>query len=102
MNFWGNVVITALHDEDKNVIGFIKVTRDFTERKKAEERKDQDRLELEKANEDLRKSEERYYRMVEEVEDYAILVLDVDGNVRSWNKGIEKIKGYTRGEIIGK
>ena len=36
--FWGSVVITALHDDNKNVIGFSKVTRDLTERKLAEDR----------------------------------------------------------------
>jgi PAS domain S-box-containing protein len=35
--FWGSIVITALHDENNNVMGFIKLTRDLTERKKAEE-----------------------------------------------------------------
>ena len=35
--FWANVIITALHDKDANLIGFSKVTRDFTNRKKAEE-----------------------------------------------------------------
>ena len=101
-NFWGNVVITALHDENKNVVGFLKVTRDLTERKEAEERQNYDRLQLVKSNEDLRRSEERYHKMMEEVADYAILVLDMEGNVRNWNKGVEKIKGYTREEIIGK
>jgi PAS domain S-box-containing protein len=100
--FWGNVVITALHDEKNNVIGFLKITRDLTERKEAEERQLYDRQQLEKANEDLRRSEERYLKMVEEVVDYAIMILDKDGNVRNWNKGVEKIKGYTREEIIGK
>jgi PAS domain S-box-containing protein len=33
--FWANVVITALRDEDKRLVGFTKVTRDLTERKKA-------------------------------------------------------------------
>jgi PAS domain S-box-containing protein len=35
--FWGYVVITALHDEGGGVIGFSKVTRDLTERKRADE-----------------------------------------------------------------
>ncbi len=35
--FWANVVITALYDENKNVRGFLKITRDLTERKAAEE-----------------------------------------------------------------
>ena len=37
-----------------------------------------------------------------EVEDYAILQLDLKGNVKSWNKGAEQIKGYRPSEIIGK
>lgn len=35
--FWANVVITRMNDEKGNLIGFSKVTRDLTERKKAEE-----------------------------------------------------------------
>jgi PAS domain S-box-containing protein len=35
--FWANVVITALHDEDGALIGFAKITRDLTERRNAEE-----------------------------------------------------------------
>jgi PAS domain S-box-containing protein len=47
-------------------------------------------------------SKEIYHRMVEEIEDYAILLLDVEGNVMNWNKGAEKLKGYHAKEIIGK
>ncbi|MES2514939.1 MAG: PAS domain S-box protein [Bacteroidota bacterium] len=39
--------------------------------------------------------------MIEEVQDYAIILLDVDGTIMSWNKGVEKIKGYKSEEIIG-
>src|SRR6185436_12937826 len=37
--FWANVVITAVRDEDKTLIGFAKVTRDLTERREAEQRR---------------------------------------------------------------
>jgi PAS domain S-box-containing protein len=40
--FWADVVITALHDDDGTLVGFAKITRDLTERKRAEE----DRLRL--------------------------------------------------------
>ncbi|WP_243732213.1 ATP-binding protein [Pedobacter duraquae] len=40
--------------------------------------------------------------MLEEVEDYAILFLDREGNIENWNKGAEHIKGYLATEIIGK
>jgi len=35
--FWANVVITALRDERGDLVGYAKVTRDLTERKRAEE-----------------------------------------------------------------
>ena len=44
---------------------------------------------------------EQYHLMIGEVEDYAILMLDRNGVIRNWNKGAEKIKGYTEQEIVG-
>ena len=55
----------------------------------------------EKINE-LKKSEERYHKMIEEVEDYAIILLDREGIIVNWNRGAEKIKGYKEEEIVGK
>ncbi len=49
----------------------------------------------------LRESEERFRLIVDGVKDYAIFMLDNDGNVASWNTGAEAIKGYTAAEIIG-
>jgi len=100
--FWGSIVITALHDNGRNVIGFSKVTRDLTERKKSEERMERYTSELQYQNELLRQSEERYHRMIAEVEDYAIILLDINGNILNWNKGAENIKGYKDTEILGK
>ena len=57
---------------------------------------------LHRINESLRKSEERYHLMVEEVQEYAILYLSTEGTVENWNKGAEKIKGYAAQEIIGR
>ena len=53
------------------------------------------------ADEALRKSEEHFRLLVEGVKDYAIFMLDPDGNVVSWNEGAERIKGYKAEEIIG-
>ncbi|SFF09988.1 PAS domain S-box-containing protein [Chitinophaga sp. CF118] len=50
----------------------------------------------------LKNSEERYHKMVDEVEDYAIIMIDQDGFIQNWNKGAEKIKGYKEAEILGK
>tara|TARA_Y100000782_G_C10167780_1_gene258395 strand:+ start:76 stop:1908 length:1833 start_codon:yes stop_codon:yes gene_type:complete len=82
--FWANVVITAVHDDNGNVDGFIKITRDLSEKRKAEERM----VELNQA--------------ISEIEDCAIILLGRDGTVLNWNKGAENIKGYLHNEIIGK
>jgi PAS domain S-box-containing protein len=42
-----------------------------------------------------------YERLVNSIVDYAIFMLDSEGNVASWNPGAERIKGYTADEIIG-
>ena len=42
-----------------------------------------------------------YQLMVESVHDYAIFMLDPAGYVASWNRGVQKIKGYSADEIIG-
>lgn len=86
--FWGSITITALHDESHHVIGFCKVTRDLSDKKAAED--------------DLRKSEERYHQMIAEVQDYAIILLSPEGIIENWNIGAEKIKGYKASDVIGK
>jgi PAS domain S-box-containing protein len=45
---------------------------------------------------------EKYRLLVESINDYAIFLLDTDGNVLTWNKGAEKNKGWKAEEIIGK
>ena len=48
--FWANVVLTALRDESGTLVGFAKVTRDLTDRRRAEE----ERLRLSQAQEAVR------------------------------------------------
>jgi PAS domain S-box-containing protein len=86
--FWANVVITAERAEDGTLQGFLKITRDLSERKQAEET--------------LRQSEERLRLMIEGVRDYAIFALTPDGRIASWNAGAERIKGYKAEEVLGK
>jgi PAS domain S-box-containing protein len=85
--FWANVVITAMRDAQGELVGFAKVTRDLTQRRGHEE--------------ELRRSEERFRLLVEGVAEYAIFMLDPNGQVATWNSGAERIKGYTATEIIG-
>ena len=87
------------------VFSFIVVNREVGKRKRAEEELLQLNSELnsriEKRIEELRKSEETFRLMVESVKDYAIYMLDRNGEVLSWNKGAEFLKGYKAEEIIG-
>jgi PAS domain S-box-containing protein len=86
--FWADVVITAVHDKERRLQGFVKVTRDLTDRRHAEEL--------------LRQSEERLRLLIEGVKDYAIFMLDPQGNILSWNAGAERINGYPADEVIGR
>jgi len=40
-------------------------------------------------------------KMIAEIQDYAIILMDLDGTILSWNSGAEKIKGYTESQILG-
>ena len=54
------------------------------------------------ANKQARKqSEERFRLLVEGIEDYAIVLLDLDGKVATWNRGGERLTGYVSEEILG-
>jgi PAS domain S-box-containing protein len=46
-------------------------------------------------------TDENLRLLVSRVKDYAIFMLDPEGNVASWNEGAERIKGYTAQDIIG-
>ena len=47
-------------------------------------------------------SQAEFEDLVRAVRDYAILSLDPDGYITSWNQGAERIKGYRAEEIIGR
>jgi two-component system CheB/CheR fusion protein len=60
---------------------------DITGRRQAEER--------------LRAGEERVSFVLESTKDYAIITMDPDGLVTTWNKGAERMFGYTEAEMLG-
>jgi PAS domain S-box-containing protein len=86
--FWANTIITLVHDETGGIRGFAKVTRDMTARRAAEEQ--------------LRQSAEVFRLLVSAVRDYAIFMLDPEGNIATWNEGAQRIKQYAPSEIIGR
>ncbi len=45
--------------------------------------------------------EQLHKKMIAEILDYAIILMDRDGTILSWNKGAEQIKGYKENEILG-
>jgi formate hydrogenlyase transcriptional activator len=84
--FWANVVITALRGENGELLGFSKVTRDFTDRKRAEEA--------------LRLSEERFRTLFESSPD-AIIATNQEGQITEANSQVARYFGYSRDEMIG-
>jgi PAS domain S-box-containing protein len=85
--FWALAVIDAIRGDNGELLGFVKITRDMTERREAERR--------------ALESEARFRQLVQGVVDYAIFHLDQEGIISSWNAGAERIKGYAANEIIG-
>ena len=93
--FWANTVLTAIYNDNQELLGFSKITRDLTEKRKMEHQ-------LFQLNEELKESEEKSRLLIDSVKDYAILMLSPEGTILSWNTGAERIKGYTPKEIIGR
>lgn len=50
----------------------------------------------------LRARDDVFRLLVHNVRDYAIFLLDPEGNIASWNEGAQRIKGYTEAEIVGR
>ncbi|WP_347554677.1 EAL domain-containing protein [Robbsia sp. KACC 23696] len=86
--FWAHVVIDPIYDDEGELLGFGKVTRDCTEARRLLAR--------------TKEQEQRFRALVEGVTDYAIYMLDPHGIVSNWNAGAERAKGYKAGEIVGK
>lgn len=76
--YWGSDVITALHDNEGGVKGFVKITRDQTDAKKEEER----------------------FRLVVESAPNAMVLVNAEGKISLVNSQTEKVFGYTREELI--
>ena len=85
--FWANVVIDAVRDDRGEIVGYAKVTRDVTERRKAEQA--------------LVESERMARGIINTAID-AFVQWDQGGIVSEWNTQAEAVFGWTRGEAIGR
>ncbi|PWF43644.1 PAS domain-containing protein, partial [Massilia glaciei] len=85
--FWASVVIDPIREPDGTLVGFAKITRDITEKKRSSEA--------------LHASEERFRLLVQGVTDYAIYMLSPEGIITNWNAGARHIKGFEQHEVIG-
>ncbi len=50
---------------------------------------------------DFAASEDSVRLLVDNLHEYAILVLDPEGRILTWNQGAELLKGYSADEVIG-
>ena len=86
--FWAYVALDAIRDESGELIGFAKVLRDMTDRRMAEEK--------------LRESERRFRLFVNSVSDGAICMLNVEGLVTEWNRGVRRVNGFQAEDVVGR
>lgn len=67
--------------------GVVLVLRDVSERRRQEQQ--------------VRQSREQLQRILDNAVDFAILTIDLAGDITSWNTGAERIFGYSTAEILG-
>ena len=75
--------ISPIIDDDGHFIGALALATDITERKRAEDA--------------LRKQAQ----IINQIHD-SVISTDLDGYVTSWNKGAERLFGYTEKEVLGR
>jgi len=81
--YWVDTTIVPFLNSEGKPYQYVAIRSDITERKRAEEQIREQAALLDQAQD-------------------AILVRDLDHNIRFWNKGAEKIYGWTAEEAIGK
>jgi PAS domain S-box-containing protein len=84
------IIVWRIDNEEGNTVGYAKITRDVTALKEAQRREAQ-----------LFESENRFRLMVESIDDYAMFMVDPKGFITSWNRGAERLTGYSENEALG-
>ena len=103
--FWANVIITALHDHEGNFRGFSKVTRDLTERKRAEENarrlieESAARHAVEENSRLIYEQRERLRVTLASIGD-AVIATNAEGRIEFLNAVAEKLIGVTAAEAV--
>jgi len=86
--FWANVVITALKDKSGKLLGFSKITRDLTERRRVESA--------------LRASEARYRRLFEASSDGLVIVDAKTGDIFDANPRFSLLVSWPHEDLVAK
>ncbi|MDE3067494.1 MAG: PAS domain S-box protein [Verrucomicrobiota bacterium] len=81
--FWANVVITAVRDQDGRLLGFVKVTRDLTERRRMEQ---------------MREERDRFFDLSRDL----ICVAGFDGYFKTLNPAWERTLGFSDEELLAR
>jgi PAS domain S-box-containing protein len=81
--FWADVTFSALRDEQGQLKGYAKVTRDVTDKKKLID-------------------EVKFLANLVDQSTDAIVSIDMDGHIYTWNHGAEVLHGYEKKEVFGK
>jgi PAS domain S-box-containing protein len=89
--YCAQVIVWRIDNHEGKTVGYAKITRDVTAIKQAQQREAQ-----------LFESENRFRLMVESIDEYAMFMVDTKGVITSWNRGAERLTGYTESEALGR